>query len=218
MIFAAMAAVKSAAESSKEAISDYIEQTYPSLPPNHSALLSHHLRSLKAGGRIVMSKNSYQLPQPEGNTSRKRGRPPKSKAVPGLAPRPVGVPAPKPVVLGLSDDAAPMKVDAAEHKPWKWRSGRGRPARKQKSRPLEEVVLPANGAGRPKRGRGRPPKLTMVPFASEGVGSRAEVGPQDQQKVGAVRVEKLPVRRQGQPPRSNTAAVGPADQPKPVFL
>lgn len=210
MIFAAIAAPKSASGSSKEAISDYIQKNYPNLPPNHSALLTHHLRILKANGRVAVSKNSYRLPQPEGFTAPKRGRPPKIKPVPYHAP--------KPVVLGLSDDAAQVAGEAGEHKPWKWKRGRGRPVKRKNRVPVEEVVPPANGAGGTKRRRGRPPKLTLVPFASEVAGSRDETEPQEQQKVGAVRVEKLPVRRQGQPPRSNATGADHAEQPKPVIL
>ncbi|KAK4781459.1 hypothetical protein SAY86_015561 [Trapa natans] len=203
MIFEAMEATESPSGLTRKAISDYIQQTYSSLPENHSSFLTHHLRSLKASGRIVISSNSYRLPRP-GGSGRKRGRPPKNL--------PDAPPSPKSVVLGLFDDAMAKKGEAAVNPQLKFRSGRGRPPKKQKSRQLVEVALAANGVGRPKRGRGRPPKVTVVPFANEGVGLQVDVGPSDQQKAGAVWVEKLLVRRQrqGLPPRSSDQA----DQPK----
>ncbi|KAK4768159.1 hypothetical protein SAY87_003300 [Trapa incisa] len=176
MIFEAMEAMKS--PTTRKAISDYIQQTYTGLPENHSSFLTHHLRGLKASGRIVKSNISYWLPQPGGGESgRKRGRPPMSQAAP--------LPSHKQVVLGLSDDAARMKGEVAVNKPLKLRSGRGRPPKKQRSRSLVEVVLQARGAGRLKRGRGRPPKVTRVPFANEEVGPCADAGPQFPRSNGA---------------------------------
>lgn len=116
------------------------------LPPNHPVLLTHHLRSRKASSRIVMSKNSYGLREDEGFSRPRRGRLPKSKAVPDLAP--------KPVVHGLADEELSKMEEGAEPRPLK----RGRPAKSKNSGPVEgeETDVPANGADRPKRGRGRP--------------------------------------------------------------
>lgn len=100
MIYTAIAALKERDGSSRRAIAKYIEQVYPSLPPTHSALLTHHLKRLKNSGHLEMVKKSYKIPGPPrsdaslplptdsaGPTSplvspRGRGRPPKPKSIP----------------------------------------------------------------------------------------------------------------------------------------
>ncbi|OWM62634.1 HMG-Y-related protein A [Punica granatum] len=205
MILAAVAALKSPGGSSKKAISDYIQQNYPNLPPNHGTLLTHHLRSLKTGGRLLMTRNNYRLPDPEGSPRLRRGRPAKSQAV--LAPDAI-VPVP-------SDGEAPKADEAGTSGSQKrGRGGGRRPAKRQNTGPAEAVPPPANATGRPKRARGRPARLMKVPFEREAGGAQAVSGPQDQPKVVASRVEKLPVRRRGRPPRSNTATARAAGHPQ----
>lgn len=93
MITAAITALKEKDGSSRQAIAKYIERVYSDLPPNHSALLTQHLKRLKNCGQLVMVKHSYQLPrslaqlppEPAGNAApapspkKKPGRPPKPK-------------------------------------------------------------------------------------------------------------------------------------------
>ncbi|XP_004301255.1 PREDICTED: uncharacterized protein LOC101294766 [Fragaria vesca subsp. vesca] len=64
MIYTAIAALKERDGSSRRAIAKYIEQVYPSLPPTHSALLTHHLKRLKNSGHLEMVKKSYKIPGP----------------------------------------------------------------------------------------------------------------------------------------------------------
>lgn len=90
MITAAITALKEKDGSSRQAIAKYIERVYSDLPPNHSALLTQHLKRLKNCGELVMVKHSYALPRsptqsqpdPAGNAlspKRRPGRPPKPK-------------------------------------------------------------------------------------------------------------------------------------------
>lgn len=98
LITAAITALKEKEGSSRIAIAKYIDRVYSNLPPNHGALLTHHLKRLKNSGYLAMNKHSYMLAAPgsapppppsaaaESNGSdastlakRKPGRPPKLK-------------------------------------------------------------------------------------------------------------------------------------------
>lgn len=99
LITAAITALKEKEGSSRIAIAKYIDRVYSNLPPNHSALLTHHLKRLKNCGYLAMVKHSYMLAAPgsappppqtaasvDSNgsdvsslTKRKPGRPPKLK-------------------------------------------------------------------------------------------------------------------------------------------
>ncbi|KAL6178224.1 hypothetical protein ACLB2K_049743 [Fragaria x ananassa] len=83
MIYTAIAALKEKDGSSRRAIAKYIEQVYPSLPPTHSALLTHHLKRLKNSGHLEMVKKSYKIPGP-----------PRSDAAAPPPPLPIDSPAP----------------------------------------------------------------------------------------------------------------------------
>ncbi|KAK3224529.1 hypothetical protein Dsin_011554 [Dipteronia sinensis] len=89
MIYAAITALKEKGGSSKRAIEKHIKQTYSNLPPNHSALLTHHLHCLKNSGHLLMFKKSYKLPgynaavpmhKKKSRTKRPVGRPRKVQA------------------------------------------------------------------------------------------------------------------------------------------
>ncbi|MCE3217069.1 hypothetical protein HAX54_010259 [Datura stramonium] len=98
LITAAITALKEKEGSSRIAIAKYIDRVYSNLPPNHSALLTHHLKRLKNSGYLAMVKHSYMLAAPgsappppdaavDSNgtdvsslSKRKPGRPPKLKA------------------------------------------------------------------------------------------------------------------------------------------
>ncbi|KAJ8553458.1 hypothetical protein K7X08_024136 [Anisodus acutangulus] len=96
MITEAITALKEKEGSSRIAIAKYIDRVYTNLPPNHSALLTHHLKRLKNSGYLAMVKHSYMLAVPgsappvmaavDSNgtdvsslTKRKPGRPPMLK-------------------------------------------------------------------------------------------------------------------------------------------
>ncbi|KAF8093930.1 hypothetical protein N665_0374s0022 [Sinapis alba] len=61
MICTAISALNEPDGSSKQAISRYIERSYTGIPPAHGALLTHHLKTLKNSGVLVMVKKSYKL-------------------------------------------------------------------------------------------------------------------------------------------------------------
>ncbi|KFK36079.1 hypothetical protein AALP_AA4G074700 [Arabis alpina] len=61
MICTAIAALNEPEGSSKVAISKYIERIYTGIPPAHNALLSHHLKSLKNNGVLMMVRKSYKF-------------------------------------------------------------------------------------------------------------------------------------------------------------
>ncbi|CAN4088794.1 unnamed protein product [Withania somnifera] len=96
LITAAITALKEKEGSSRIAIAKYIDRVCTNLPPNHSALLTHHLKRLKNSGYLAMVKHSYVLAAPGSTpppametdsngsdvsalTKRKPGRPPKLK-------------------------------------------------------------------------------------------------------------------------------------------
>ncbi|XP_010424931.2 PREDICTED: putative clathrin assembly protein At2g01600 [Camelina sativa] len=88
----------------KTAISKHIESTQITLPPSHNTLLNYHLNHMKQTGQLVIVKNNYMKPNPNGPPKRGRGRPPKPKpdvdpshaaavpAPPASPPRPRGRP------------------------------------------------------------------------------------------------------------------------------
>ncbi|CAN8288504.1 unnamed protein product [Cochlearia groenlandica] len=61
MICTAIAALNEPEGSSKQAISRYIERIYTGIPPAHGALLTHHLKTLKSSGVLMMVKKSYKF-------------------------------------------------------------------------------------------------------------------------------------------------------------
>lgn len=61
MICTAIAALNEPDGSSKQAISRYIERIYSNIPTAHGALLTHHLKTLKNSGILIMVKKSYKL-------------------------------------------------------------------------------------------------------------------------------------------------------------
>ncbi|CAN4086659.1 unnamed protein product [Withania somnifera] len=91
LITAAITALKEKEGSSRIAIAKYIDRVCTNLPPNHSALLTYHLKRLKNSGYLAMVKHSYILaapgsaPPPAADSNgtdvskRKPGRPPKLK-------------------------------------------------------------------------------------------------------------------------------------------
>lgn len=227
MITAAITALKERNGSSRQAIAKYIEKNYSSLPSNHSALLTHHLKRLKNNGHLLMVKHSYKLPRsvptlsdgdgggngngngPSSAPKRGRGRPPKPKVVGQLQPHNNVVVGPDSVLvsLGLADPVArkgPGRPPKAKKK-----RGPGRPPR-PKSFPVSVdgsglVGAELGGPGVVKRGRGRPPK-TKTMMGQSGPKMRS-VGPRPRGRPKRdVPMGKPPGRPRGRRPKN--VAVG----------
>ncbi|KAJ0105795.1 hypothetical protein Patl1_17688 [Pistacia atlantica] len=183
MISSAITALKEKDGSSMRAIAKYIGKVYAnSLPPNHAALLSQHLKQLKNTGQLVMVKKSYKLARsaeliamaltPENataissahgpKTGRGRGRPPKANSDSVSAS------------LGLVDQP---------------KRGPGRP--KKGDVVIVATCEPNNGRCRPpkaeKRGPGRPKKLESV-TGKLGLGRPPNVQAQGQEQLNPVAV------------------------------
>ncbi|XP_058227611.1 histone H1-like [Rhododendron vialii] len=223
MITAAITALKERNGSSRQAIAKYIEKNYSSLPSNHSALLTHHLKRLKNNGHLLMVKHSYKLPRsvptlsdgdgggngngngPSSAPKRGRGRPPKPKVVGQLQPHNNVVVGPDSVLvsLGLADPVArkgPGRPPKAKKK-----RGPGRPPR-PKSFPVSVdgsglVGAELGGPGVVKRGRGRPPK-TKTMMGQSGPKMRS-VGPRPRGRPKRdVPMGKPPGRPRGRRPKN----------------
>jgi len=156
MIMAAIEGLNEEEGSSKLAISNYIESSYPDLPPAHSTLLSNTLEKLRVAGQLVFSNGNYMKADPNGAPAKRgRGRPPKPKdplgeGVVSDPPRPRGRP-PK-----SRDPLAPLP------QPKKVSSGSGRPRGRPRKYPKEAATATAPAAAPGiKRGRGRPPKVKV---------------------------------------------------------
>ncbi|XP_052186726.1 HMG-Y-related protein B-like [Diospyros lotus] len=170
MILAAIEALNDKNGSNKSSISKHIEATYGELPPAHSTLLSHHLNKMKQSGQLLVVKNNYMKPDPDGPPRRGRGRPPKPKdpQPPDTAvssPRPRGRP-PKP-----RDPAAPPPPTKSPTSTSGISTGRprGRPPKKAKTTTPaggSDSTAPLTGV---KRGRGRPPKVKPAVATPVGV-------------------------------------------------
>ncbi|XP_061343662.1 uncharacterized protein LOC133289683 isoform X2 [Gastrolobium bilobum] len=217
MIYTAIEALKEKDGSSKRAIAKYIEQVYKeTLPPNHSNLLTHHLKRLKNNGMLVMVKKSYKLPRsaplpavtapaaPSSSQSpRPRGRPRKAQAL-HLQPQPIQNAnnnnnsqqqnaEPVWAALGLADD--PQAAGTAAAVPEENKRGPGRP-RKMEAGPGPSVAASMTPA--PRRGRGRPP----------GSKTKKRVGRPPKEKPVAAVSDGLK-RRPGRPPKNQP-------QPTPI--
>ncbi|KAJ0106014.1 hypothetical protein Patl1_19673 [Pistacia atlantica] len=211
MISSAITALKEKDGSSKRAIAKYIEKVYANLlPPNHSALLTHHLKRLKNTGQLVMVKKSYKLPRsddvaasiipPESNnvipenatavssahgpkTGRGRGRPPKATNSDSVL-----------ASLGLVDQP---------------KRGRGRPKKG------DVVVVAPRG---PMKGRGRPPKAKKRgpgrPKKPKSVTAKPRGRPR---KIGATLAAAGSVKQRGRPAKKAVSSTGrPVGRPKKV--
>lgn len=153
----------------KTAIAKHIESTQITLPPSHMTLLNYHLNQLKNSGKIMMVKNNYMKPDPNGPPKRGRGRPPKPKPE-GDSSHVAAVPAAPSVSPPRPRGRPPKSKEAPSEPKSKAPSGsgrpRGRPPKKQKTE--SETVKAEAPTAQPegeRRGRGRPPKVkpAMVP-------------------------------------------------------
>ncbi|KAF8095212.1 hypothetical protein N665_0339s0081 [Sinapis alba] len=124
MICSAISALNEADGSSKQAISRYIERFYTGIPPAHGALLTHHLRTLKNSGVLVMVKKSYKLAA---------YTPPTSVAAAGLEP-------PRSNFNNRVNETQQLPDLAAASAPQTQKRGRGRPP---KAKP--DGLLQTNG-------------------------------------------------------------------------
>ncbi|PKU68670.1 HMG-Y-related protein A [Dendrobium catenatum] len=135
--------------SSKLAISKQIEATYGDrLPEDHSAVLSESLAKLKESGKLLFVNNNYLKPDTDAQPRRGRGRPPKPK--PDV---PEG-----PELQSTKQRSLPAK----ENKPVSASSGkkRGRPPKGSNTNGDSAPEIAGITPTGPKRGRGRPPKVS----------------------------------------------------------
>ncbi|KAL5815494.1 hypothetical protein ACOSQ4_026135 [Xanthoceras sorbifolium] len=141
MIYAAITALKEKDGSSRIAIAKYIEQSYSNLPPNHSTLLTQHLKRLKNTGHLLMVKKSYQLPRSDA-------------------------PVPAPIILPNNNQDNAVIISSSAHGP-KTGRGRGRPPKNLNAVQAQPVLAAVGLVDQPshqqftpaKRGRGRPKKI-----------------------------------------------------------
>ncbi|MCL7031674.1 hypothetical protein MKW94_026062 [Papaver nudicaule] len=194
MIITAIKALNEITGSSKIAIAKFIGATYTNLPPNHSALLSHHLKRLKDNGLIITIKNSYTLPSlinlnnplspPSASApgaadsttpKRGRGRPPKTNttSTPGPSPSPNPDLSSETTIVGEVQGRSEEVVLPAKR-------GRGRPPGSiakpkaiSKPKPKPKPIVVGGGGG--SRGRGRPRKVTSDAFGSGPSGPPAQL-------------------------------------------
>uniref|UniRef100_M4ETX6 H15 domain-containing protein n=1 Tax=Brassica campestris TaxID=3711 RepID=M4ETX6_BRACM len=211
MICSAISALNEPDGSSKQAISRYIERFYTGIPPAHGSLLTHHLRTLKNSGVLVMVKKSYklaaaalepprsgfnetqQLPDPAATSApqtqtqtqkRGRGRPPKSK--PTLEQNQL--------VVSEQMQAQPPPVKRP-------------PGRPRKDGALPTVKASVPGGEEITKRRGRPP-------------SGRAAGRERKPAVVSAPVSVFPyvanggVRRRGRPKRTDAGASSVAPPPK----
>ncbi|CAA0279265.1 unnamed protein product [Arabidopsis thaliana] len=156
MICTAIAALNEPDGSSKQAISRYIERIYTGIPTAHGALLTHHLKTLKTSGILVMVKKSYKLastPPP----------PPPTSVAPSLEP-------PRSDFIVNENQPLPDPV-LASSTPQTIKRGRGRPPKAKpdvvQPQPLtngkptwEQSELPVS---RPEEIQIQPPQLPLQP-------------------------------------------------------
>ncbi|CAN8266900.1 unnamed protein product [Cochlearia groenlandica] len=170
MIMEAIEASNDVNGCSKTAIADYIDSTQITLPPSHATLLNYHLNQMKLSGHLVMVKNNFAKPDPNGPPKRGRGRPPKAKPLVDTS-NVTTVPAPS--VLPARPRGRPPKAkdlsevsssSAIQEKPEGERRGRGRPPKRKTadSERVEAEDAPAVKPDGERRGRGRPPKAKPV--------------------------------------------------------
>ncbi|KAG5397367.1 hypothetical protein IGI04_019181 [Brassica rapa subsp. trilocularis] len=205
MICSAISALNEPDGSSKQAISRYIERFYTGIPPAHGSLLTHHLRTLKNSGVLVMVKKSYklaaaalepprsgfnetqQLPDPAAISApqtqtqkRGRGRPPKAK--PTLEQNQL--------VVSEQMQAQPPPVKRP-------------PGRPRKDGALPTVKASVPGGEEIAKRRGRPP-------------SGRAAGRERKPAVVSAPVSVFPyvVRRRGRPKRLDAGASSVAPPPK----
>ncbi|KAG7563224.1 Linker histone H1/H5 domain H15 [Arabidopsis suecica] len=154
---------------SKTAIAKHIESTKITLPPSHMTLLNFHLNQMKQSGQLMVFKNNYMKPDPNGPPKRGRGRPPKPKPEAGSS-NAAAVPAPSASPSrprGRPPKSKEAPSEPKEKAPSVSGRPRGRPPKKQKteSETVKAADAPKAKPEGERRGRGRPPKVkpAMVP-------------------------------------------------------
>ncbi|VVB00877.1 unnamed protein product [Arabis nemorensis] len=183
MICTAIAALNEPDGSSKQAISRYIERIYTGIPPAHNALLSHHLKSLKNNGILMMVRKSYKFAATP---------PPTSVALASAATATALEP---PRSDFLVNENQPLPDPVASSTPLTQKRGRGRPPK-----PKPDVVVQTNGKptweqnelprppGRPRKDGALPTVKASVPGGVDSVSGGGET-----------------VKRRGRPPSGRAA-------------
>ncbi|KAL0723149.1 hypothetical protein Bca4012_037748 [Brassica carinata] len=238
MICSAISALNEQDGSSKQAISRYIERFYTGIPPAHGSLLTHHLRTLKNSGVLVMVKKSYKLAA---------STPPTSVAVAAAA---AALEPPRSDVNNRVNETQLLPDPAATSAPQTQKRGRGRPPKAKPdvqtngkptmeqnqlpvSRPGEQLHLKTQPQPPIKRPPGRPRKDGASPTVKASVPSGEEIAkrrgrPPSGRAAGRERkptVVSAPasvfpyvanggVRRRGRPKRIDAGASSVAPLPK----
>lgn len=224
MICSAIASLNEPNGSSKLAISRYIERSYTGIPlqPSHSALLTHHLKSLKTSGVLALVKKSYKFATPSA--------PPESVAVAAAAAA-AGLEAPRSetvnnmmVVSASTPGSAAASVPGSASGSQPLKRGRGRPPKPKPVAHPQQNVVQSNGQyelplvianpteqvnntpvttesvkrrpGRPRKNAYAAPEIMPAPF------------------VGTMHVQPFIMKRRGRPP--GRRAAGRQRKPKSV--
>ncbi|XP_048636319.1 COPII coat assembly protein SEC16-like [Brassica napus] len=211
MICSAISALNEPDGSSKQAISRYIERFYTGIPPAHGSLLTHHLRTLKNSGVLVMVKKSYKL------------------AAAALEP-------PRSDVNETQQLPDPAATSAPQTQTQTQKRGRGRPPKAKPTLEQNQLVVSEQMQAQPppvKRPPGRPRKDGALPTVKASVSGGEEIAkrrgrPPSGRAAGRERkpavvpapVSVFPyvanggVRRRGRPKRLDAGASSVAPPPK----
>ncbi|CAE5959653.1 unnamed protein product [Arabidopsis arenosa] len=241
MICTAIAALNEPDGSSKQAISRYIERIYTGIPTAHGALLTHHLKTLKTSGILVMVKKSYKLastPPPTSVAAASGLEPPRSDFIVNE-----NQPLPDPVLASSTPQTLKRgrgrppkaKPDVVQPQP----QTNGKPTWEQSELPVsrpEEIQPPIQPQPTVKRPPGRPRKdvtsPTVKPAASVSAGvesvkrrgrppSGRAVGRERKPIVVSAPASVFPyvanggVRRRGRPKRVDAGGASSVAPPKP---
>lgn len=201
MICTAIAALNEPDGSSKQAISRYIERIYTGIPPAHGALLTHHLKTLKNSGILMMVKKSYKF----------AATPPPTSVAVAAAAAAAGLEPPRSDFTSNTvneNQPLPDPTAAAASSPQTQKRGRGRPPKAKPDVQSSDVVqtngkptweqnqLPVSRLEQPqtqpqppiKRPPGRPRKDGALPTVRASVSGGGEI-----------------VKRRGRPPSGRAA-------------
>lgn len=198
MICTAIAALNEPDGSSKQAISRYIERIYTGIPTAHGALLTHHLKTLKTSGILMMVKKSYKLaatPPPTSVAAASGLEPPRSDFIVNE-----NQPLPDP---GLASSTTPQTLKRGRGRPPKTKPDVVQPQPQTNGKPTwEQSELPVSRSEeiqvqpqpQPQQTVKRPPGRPRKDGASPTVKAAASVS-------GGVET----VKRRGRPPSGRAA-------------
>ncbi|XP_019059016.1 PREDICTED: LOW QUALITY PROTEIN: uncharacterized protein LOC104821833 [Tarenaya hassleriana] len=184
MICSAIAALNESDGSSKQAISRYIERVFTGLPLAHGALLTHHLKTLKNSGILVMVKKSYKFASTP---------PPTSIAVAAAAGLEDFRSDPPSYTTTAQPQSDQTGLPAAASAPTAQKRGRGRPPKPKPDIQPSEAPVQLNGQ----------PHINWEQNNTSVSGPAEEVQP----------ARRPPGRPPGRPRKNGPAAPAPAPAP-----